>query len=159
MKMSAKKKKSTNFLNRTKTFTHAQLVVFVFFFALVGALLVLQSMAAPPSKTTYTGSLSLVMASETTELGVPNWNEKVKFNLSTNIDRPYVTLECSQNGTVVAKGTESYASGTLDDGVFGLYSSNWSSGSADCTAKLQYYIPKGKTNYVTVASTTFYVNP
>lgn len=157
--MTARKVKSASFLNRTKTFTNAQLVLFVMLFALVGALVVLQSMAAPPSKTSYTGSLSLVIVGETNEPGVPNWNEKVKFNLSTNIDKPYVALECSQNGTVVANGREGYYSGTLDDGIFGLVSSGWSGGAADCTAKLQYYTPKGKTNYVTVAITTFHVNP
>jgi hypothetical protein len=69
--------------------------------------------------------------------GTPNWNDAVRFDVSTtSTTSPYVNLFCYQNGAFVGGGSEGYFAGALDDGNFGLSAPSWGSGAADCTAKL-----------------------
>lgn len=96
-----------------------------------------------------TGTITLVVPAD----GVANWGDQVRFTVSTNsTTQPYVRLVCSQDGQVVATGREAYYPGTLDDGNFGLYSSTWTGGAADCTAKLE------KFDATVLGTTTFHVD-
>jgi hypothetical protein len=83
----------------------------------------------PPGTTT----IALVVLSGGDSL--PNWGENVTFNISTTqTTQPWVHLVCSQNGSVVSENWEGMFAGSLDDGVIGLYSPQWTGGAADCTA-------------------------
>ena len=84
---------------------------------------------------------------------VLSWGDRIRFDVSTGAtSEPWVRLACYQGGTLVAQGSEGYFERSLDDGVFGLYSPMWSSGAADCTAKLTN---SGGTVY---AQTSFHVD-
>jgi hypothetical protein len=84
---------------------------------------------------------------------VVNYGDWIRFNISTSsTSEPWVRLSCSQGGIVVAQGSEGYFERSLDDGDFGLYSPSWTSGAADCTAKLTK--PDGSV----LATTSFHVN-
>jgi hypothetical protein len=69
--------------------------------------------------------------------GTPNWDDFVAFNVSTTATtEPWVNLVCSQNGVVVAQGWDGYFDGSITGTKFGLYSSAWTGGAADCVAYL-----------------------
>jgi hypothetical protein len=85
--------------------------------------------------------------------GAPNWNDVVRFNVSTTATtQPWVHLKCSQGGSMIAQGWEGYFVGSLDDGNFGLSSPAWTGGAADCTAYLEN--PAGSV----LGSTSFHVD-
>jgi hypothetical protein len=75
----------------------------------------------------------------------------VTFTLNTTISQPWVHLVCSQGGTVVAQGWNGYFVGSLTGTNFGLYSPQWTSGAADCTAYLT------TPQWSVVGSTSFHV--
>jgi hypothetical protein len=103
----------------------------------------------PKPGTGGTGTISLVLPAD----GVANWGDQIRFNVSTTATtQPYVRLVCTQDGQVVASGREAYYPGTLDDGNFGLYSSMWTGGAADCTAKLE------KRDGTVLGTTSFHVD-
>lgn len=82
------------------------------------------------------GTISAPILVDTSD-SVVNHGDFIYFVVSTpSTTEPWVKLQCSQGGTVVAQGSEGYFERSLDDGVFGLYSGMWPSGAADCTAKL-----------------------
>lgn len=86
--------------------------------------------------------------------GAPNWGDLVTFNISTTATtQPYVNLKCSQNGVVVAQGWDGFFDGSLSGRNFGLYSPQWASGAADCTAYLT------TPQWAVLASTSFHVDP
>jgi hypothetical protein len=87
---------------------------------------------------------------------LPNWNDTVKFNVSTTVSQPYVDLKCFQNGVLVAEGSRGYFNGALDTPNFTLASPQWTSGAADCTA---YLAVSGRRGMQDLASTSFHVNP
>jgi len=160
------KKKQTNLLKRNWTLSFAHLVLFAVVFAGLGAL-VIQTFAAPNkgggkpggSSGGINGTISLVLppVKDANSDGLPNFGDQVRFNISTTATtQPWVLLKCYVNGALVAQGSEGYFSGALDDGNFGLYSPQWSSGGANCTADLAKYTSKG---FQTLASTSFQVNP
>ena len=96
-----------------------------------------------------TGTITLVAPAD----GVANWGDQVRFTVSTSsTTQPYVRLVCTQDGQIVASGREAYYPGTLDDGNFGLYSSMWTGGAADCIAKLE------KFDATVLGSTSFHVD-
>ena len=101
------------------------------------------------------GSLSLVLLDSTD--GLAHYGQHVTFAVSTTVRYPYVELQCSQGGTVVAQGWEGFFTGALSDGVFGLYSPQWTGGAADCTAYISYMTKRG--TWQRVASTSFGVSP
>jgi hypothetical protein len=68
--------------------------------------------------------------------GALSWGDRIRFDITSSAAEPWVKLFCYQGGALVAQGSEGYFERSLDDGVFGLYSPSWSSGAADCTAKL-----------------------
>jgi len=87
-------------------------------------------------KTTDTGSIALQMTSDQNGNGSPNWGDVVRFTVSSSASHPWVNLNCSRDGTVIAVGWAGYFDGALGTGDFGLYSPQWVSGSADCVANL-----------------------
>ncbi len=105
--------------------------------------------------TTGGGSLSLVMVSDATGDGVPNWGDTVTFNISTTAtDQPNVSLTCSQNGAVVygavAGFYDSYPWPWTK--IMTLSSQSWTGGAADCVAKLYYF---SGTNTIDLTSIRF----
>jgi hypothetical protein len=101
-------------------------------------------------------SFSLVLLDSTD--GVPHWSQRVTFDISTTqTDKPYVDLRCSQNGTLVYTNTAGYYDGyawswnqTMD-----LESQAWTGGDADCAARLYSASNSGATT--TLATMTFHV--
>lgn len=161
-------KKTRSILNKKFTFTVKQGLVFISVFAIIGVAAIYTSYAAPNGNGKPGGSgigsgsisLSLPPVTDNNIDGQPNWGDVVRFNISTTATQPRVKMVCSQNNVVVAQGAEAYYSGTLDDGNFGLFSSTWTSGAADCVASLQQYSSKGRGSWIDLGvSTTFHVNP
>ena len=104
------------------------------------------------------GSLSWKMVVDTNGNGSPNWNDTITFNVSTSATtEPHVSLSCSQNGNVVFGGTTGfYASYPWPwTNYMTLNTQSWTSGAADCTARL-YYI--NGTSTVTLTSISFHVD-
>jgi hypothetical protein len=107
------------------------------------------------SSTGGSGTISLAspLVRDNNGNGTPNWGDAVRFNVSTtSTTTPWVFLTCYQGGSLVAQGSEGYFEGSLDDGNFGLYSPMWTSGAADCTAKLESW------GGSVLGSTTFHVD-
>lgn len=72
--------------------------------------------------------------------GAANWGDTITFNVSTTAtDRPYVNLDCTQNGKLVYSGQVGYYSSYAWVQQFTLSSSYWTSGAATCTARLTYW--------------------
>jgi hypothetical protein len=111
----------------------------------------------PPN--TSSGSLTLVMVTDTNANGLPNWGDSVTFDVSqTATTEPHVDLTCSQNGAVVYSATTGfYASYPWPwTNTMKLSSTSWQSGAADCVAQLYYF---SGTKKVTLASLSFTANP
>jgi hypothetical protein len=107
-----------------------------------------------PTKSVSSISLAVPAGSGTTDAW-PRYGDKVTFAVSTTAtDQPWVNLKCYQNGALVAEGWEGYFDGALGDRIFGLYSPQWTSGAADCTAWLVDYA-NGRWKQLT--STSFHV--
>ena len=108
------------------------------------------------SGTTAPASLQLVMVYDANGNGAPNYGDTVTFNVTqSSTDKPYVTVNCSQNGAWVSAQTNGmYASYTWGQN-FTMGSSSWTSGAADCNADLHYTSSRGKT--VSLATLTFSV--
>jgi hypothetical protein len=83
----------------------------------------------------------------------PQFGDTITFNVSTTqTTNPFVNLVCSGNGI----GYNSWAAFWPTSGAFILASGGWTSGAADCTAKLVMYVSSSK--YKVLASTSFHVN-
>jgi hypothetical protein len=89
--------------------------------------------------------------------GLPNWGDTVTFNVSTTATTtPFVTLNCYQNGALVASGTKGFWDGSIDPNWnFGLSSPTWKSGAADCVASLEMQTKRG---WSQLASLSFHVD-
>jgi hypothetical protein len=101
-------------------------------------------------------SLSLVMVNQSDT--VANWGDQVTFNVTSSATAfPSVELDCYQNGTVVYTHSAGFYPSYPwpQDQIFNLKSYVWTSGEADCTAKLYYMNSKGGSN--TLATITFRV--
>jgi hypothetical protein len=87
---------------------------------------------------------------------VPQFGDTVTFNVSTTqTGNPFVNVVCS--GTEENPvGYDSWAAFWPSAGSFVLSSGGWTSGAADCTAKLVMYVNSSK--YKVLASTSFHVN-
>ena len=96
------------------------------------------------------GSIHLVVLNSPD--GLPHWGGMVTFNVSTSATtQPWVNLQCTQNNTVVSQGWNGFFPGSLTTEDFGLYSPQWASGAADCTAYLT------TPQWAVLASTSFHV--
>jgi hypothetical protein len=95
---------------------------------------------------------------DTNANGLPNWGDTVTFNISTTAtDRPYVNLQCFQNGILVAQGWNGFFDGALNTTRnFALNSGSWQSGAAECTAYLDMATSKG---WQQLTSVSFHVDP
>ena len=85
------------------------------------------------------GTIALVMVDDKGGDGGPNIWDTVTFNVSTTAtSEPTVTLNCSQNGVVVMGASagfyDSYPWPAARN--MGLWSGVWTSGAANCVAKL-----------------------
>ena len=106
--------------------------------------------------TTGGGTISLVLLNSTD--GLAHFNQKVTFNVSTSATQyPWVTLKCSQGGTLVYQASNGIFPTSLGQN-FTLASGAWLGGDADCTATLENWdsYPKSIT---ALASMSFHVYP
>jgi hypothetical protein len=112
---------------------------------------------ATPAKSTSSISNPIVVSSSSfTALASsgPRYGDTITFAVDTTATSyPFVNLTCSQNGREVAHGSAAFFGGA--QGTFGLYSSKWTGGAADCTANLDMY-SNGKWKHL--ASTSFHVD-
>ena len=83
------------------------------------------------------GTATISLATVSSADGVPRWNDRVTFSVATTATtQPWVNLRCYQGGALVSEAYEGYFDGALGDRVFGLSSPIWTSGTADCTARV-----------------------
>jgi hypothetical protein len=106
------------------------------------------SITGPYLVTTSTGS-PVAAASTTT----PQFGDTITFDVSTTqTGNPFVNLVCSGDGVAY----DSWAAFWPTNENFILSSGGWTSGAADCTAKLVMYVNSNK--YKVLASTSFHVD-
>ncbi len=117
--------------------------------------LLLAASPALAGKPNSSSSIRLVMLSASAS--GPHWGDKVTFAVSTNAsDRPYVLLNCYQNGVwLYAAQAGFYASYPFSQ-VFTLSSTAWTGGAADCKARVGKLNAYG-TKFTELASTSFHV--
>jgi hypothetical protein len=113
-----------------------------------------------PALTTGDSTINLVPLNSTD--GSVHFGQQVTFDVSTSATAsPWVTVQCSQNGSPVYQQSMAMYLGTLYSRTFTLGPTPaWQSGGADCTATLQNwddYSNKGK--ITDLASTPFTVQP
>jgi hypothetical protein len=103
-----------------------------------------------------TGSLSLKMVTDQNADNLPNWNDEITFVVSSSAAYPMVNLSCYQGSTLVKNQTVGFYPGWVWSKTYALSDwYTWTSGGADCTARLYYQSTKGE---VTLATQTFRVN-
>ena len=106
-------------------------------------------------------SISLVLpspTSSTTSSSGAHWNDQVTFAVSTTAtDRPYVLLNCYQNGVWVLASQAGFYPLYPFGQNFTLASSAWTAGAADCTAILGMN-SAGGTKFTKLAETSFHVD-
>jgi hypothetical protein len=106
------------------------------------------SITGPYLVTTSNGS-PVAAASTTT----PQFGDTITFDVSTTqTGNPFVNLVCSGDGVAY----DSWAAFWPTNENFILSSGGWTSGAADCTAKLVMYVNSNK--YKVLASTSFHVD-
>jgi hypothetical protein len=105
----------------------------------------------------YTGSFSKVMLSDANGDGLPNWNDQITFNVSSNAPNPMVNLSCYQGSTQVDNQNVGFYVGWPWSQVYTL--SHWyywpTDSAADCTATLYYSGTRGN---VTLSTMSFHVD-
>lgn len=108
--------------------------------------------AGKASSSSITGPY-IVAATAGASTIAPQFGDTITFNVSTTqTTNPFVNLVCSGTGV----GYNSWAAFWPTSGTFILSSPAWTSGPADCTAKLVMYVNSSK--YKVLASTSFHVN-
>ena len=86
----------------------------------------------------------------------PSVGDNVTFAVQTSAtDRPYILLNCYQGRDWVSTAQSFYSS--TNPPIFTLSSSGWTSGAAQCTARLGKLNADG-TRFTDLASTTFSVS-
>jgi hypothetical protein len=107
-----------------------------------------------------TGTSTISAPVLVTDVGTPglSFGDTITFTISTTATTtPWVKLQCTQNGDVVATGTKGFWDGSIDvNWDFVLSSPSWKSGAADCVAALDKQTKQG---WQQLASTSFYVGP
>jgi hypothetical protein len=87
----------------------------------------------------------------------PTQGGQITFDVkTTETDHPSVNVRCYQDGTWVYDGWQSFWAGYAPEPVFTLSSLYWTSGAADCFARLLYFDRQGRDR--TLATTDFHVN-
>ncbi len=88
---------------------------------------------------------------------VLNFGDVVTFDVSTTAtDTPAVQLDCYQNGVLVMSSAAGYYPSWPWSSDLRLYSGLWTSGAADCTARLYKSSTNGLRTY-TLATQSFHV--
>ena len=88
---------------------------------------------------------------------VLNWGDTVTFDVTTTAtDTPAVQLDCYQNGVLVMTSAAGYYPSWPWSSDLRLYSGVWTSGAADCTARLYKSSTNGLRTY-TLATQSFHV--
>jgi hypothetical protein len=96
-------------------------------------------------------SLNVVLYVDSNGNGVPNWGDKITFDVVTSeTTQPHVQVMCFQGGDVV------YGADWPVTPVLTLSSRAWQGGQAECAATAYYF--SGSKN-VTIASNNFTVYP
>jgi hypothetical protein len=90
------------------------------------------------------GSLALVMVEDANANGLPNYTETVTFDVSSTADKPYVNVRCYQGTAFVYDAWAGYYEGAWFGQTFTLSSNSWTSGAADCTARLVTWSRNGR---------------
>jgi hypothetical protein len=101
-----------------------------------------------------TGTLALVMVADNDGNGVPSFGDTVTFDVQTTATtQPFVTVKCSQSGTVVYQQSNNMTvTRNFNLGPTGL----WTGGAADCTATLENWDNYSKNGAITaLASLSF----
>ena len=99
------------------------------------------------------GSLSLVMVVDNNGNGAPNHGDTVTFDVTTTADRPFVSVNCYQGGELVMGASAGFYEGYPWSTNFGLGTTTWTSGGADCTAQL--FTTKDGSRVTTLATLAF----
>ena len=120
--------------------TEAGLITLLMFGLIAGT-----ALAAPGGKGggTNGSSLGLVIIDSTD--GVAHHGGRVTFDVSTTAtDKPYVNVRCYQQGVLVYDGWAGFFIGAWFGQEFTLASTMWSSGAADCEARLVMWGKNGR---------------
>ena len=124
--------------------------------ALIAVLLLTGSVLA--GKPTSSLSLVVVGTAEVTALSAvePSQGGQITFDVSTTqADRPFVNVRCSQGGNWVYDGWHGFFESYVPDPVYTLSSPYWTDGEADCTASLVTWSKSARLK--TLATTSFHV--
>jgi hypothetical protein len=103
-------------------------------------------------------TMALVLVSSAYNDGYPHYDDTITWKVSTTAtDKPYVSVSCSQNGSVVYTTQAGYYDGYAWPWTqnMTLASNAWTGGAADCSARLYSASNSGSTT--TLATTTFHV--
>ena len=99
------------------------------------------------------GSLAVVMLTDANGDGLPSWGDTLTFKVSTTAtDRPFVQLDCFQNGSRVYAFQAGFFSGYPWSTSYSLSSQSWTGGAADCKASLIYTRSSGRVTTLTTLS-------
>jgi hypothetical protein len=103
--------------------------------------------------------LVVLNSTATTTTSEPHWNDQVTFEVFTTVtDRPYVLLNCYQDGAWVLASQAGFYPLFPFGQSFTLASSAWTGGAGDCTATLGMN-SAGGTKFTKLAQTSFHVDP
>lgn len=101
-------------------------------------------------------TLSLVLVDSLD--GIAHSGQQVTFAVATTAtSSPFVSLNCYQGGVWVYTASAGFFAAYPWSRNFTLSSTAWTSGAADCTARL--YSTKDGTRTTTLATASFHVNP
>jgi hypothetical protein len=154
--MAQKSKKTSSNKMKLSSFSAGELFIYVAAFSMIGLFTLWVSLAAPhKSGGSITGP---VMVTDANSNGVANWGDVITYNVAaTTTSTPNVSTRCYQNGSFVLDAYSEF----YPDGVNGpnttLKSNYWTSGAANCTARLFSYDKRG--NQIVLATLNFDVNP
>ena len=98
-----------------------------------------------------------VMIADRNSNGAPNWGDKITFNLSTTVTSPFVQVDCYLGPTWIYTHSVGYFAAYMWPQEFFLSGGSWTSGGADCTAKL--YTTRDGLSITTLATRSFHVDP
>ena len=101
------------------------------------------------------GSLDWRMVTDADANGALTHGDTITFNFSTSASKPYVNVRCYQGTPLVYDNWVGYFAGAWFDKDFTLASYDWTSGEADCVARLVTYGKNGREN--TLATKAFAV--
>ena len=102
------------------------------------------------------GTLTLKMVVDANGDTLPNWGDKISFNLTTSATKPFVSLNCYQGTNWVYAASVGYFPEYPWAKEFTLSATSWPGGGADCTAKL--YTTRDGRRINTLATLPVHVN-